>query len=99
MYLFKHLFILVFSEIVIMYTLMLFQTCMRFFILLNTKEDILINAGNQTVTMATIVFCPYYESQNISNMVTLHVILVMLHRGHKVEALQGDTHERERESE
>ncbi len=26
-----------------------FQTCMSFFLLLNTKEDILKNAGNQTV--------------------------------------------------
>ncbi len=49
--------------------------------------------------LVAIVFFPYYESQNISNMVTLHVILVMLHRGHKVEALQGDTHERERAKE
>jgi len=28
-------------------TLNLVQTCMSFFILLNTKEDILKNAGNQ----------------------------------------------------
>jgi len=30
-------------------TLKLFQTCMSFFLLLNTKEDILKNVGNQTV--------------------------------------------------
>jgi len=29
--------------------ILLFQTCMSFFVLLNTKEDILKNAGNQTV--------------------------------------------------
>lgn len=34
----------------------------------------------------------YYRS----NMVTLNVMLVMLHCGHKVETLQGDMHERER---
>ncbi len=28
---------------------MLFQTCINFFIVLNTKEDILKNMGNQTV--------------------------------------------------
>ncbi len=31
---------------------MLFQTCMRFFHLLNTKEDNLMNVGNQTVDVA-----------------------------------------------
>jgi len=31
------------------FTLKLFQTCMNFFLLLNTKEDILKNVGNQTV--------------------------------------------------
>jgi len=30
-------------------TVKLFQTCMNFFLLLNTKEDILNNVGNQTV--------------------------------------------------
>jgi len=30
-------------------TLKLFQTYMNFFLLLNTKEDILKNMGNQTV--------------------------------------------------
>ncbi len=29
-------------------TLMLFQTCMSFFLMLNIKEDILKNAGKQT---------------------------------------------------
>ncbi len=30
-------------------TLMSFQTCMSYFLMLNLKEDILKNAGNQTV--------------------------------------------------
>jgi len=30
-------------------TLLLFQTCMSFFVLSNTKEDILKNVGNQRV--------------------------------------------------
>jgi len=32
-----------------LFTLKLFQTCMDFFLLLNTKEDTLKNMGNQTV--------------------------------------------------
>jgi len=31
----------------------LFQTCMTFFLLLNTKEDTLKNMGNLTVDVAT----------------------------------------------
>ncbi len=34
---------------VIIYLHKLFQTCMSFFLLLSTKEDILKNVGNQTV--------------------------------------------------
>ncbi len=34
---------------VLLITLRLFQTCMSLFLLLSTKEDILKNAGNQTV--------------------------------------------------
>ncbi len=37
-------------------TLMSFQTCKRFFLLLNTKEDIL-NVGNQTVSVPIDVLC------------------------------------------
>ncbi len=32
-----------------LFTLHLFQTCMIFFLLFNTKEDILKNVGDQTV--------------------------------------------------
>jgi len=32
-----------------LFTVMLFQTCTSFFLLMNTKEDILKNIANQTV--------------------------------------------------
>ncbi len=35
----------------ILLTIMLFQTCKVFFLLLNTKEDILKNFSNQTVAI------------------------------------------------
>jgi len=39
---------------VLILTLKLFQTCMSFFLLLYTKEDILKNVGNQTAD--TLIF-------------------------------------------
>ncbi len=38
---------------------MLFQTCMSFFHMLNTKEEILKNGGNQAVNG------PHYKSQQL----------------------------------
>jgi len=37
-------------------TLILLQTCMSFFLLLKTKEDILKDVGNQTVNIVAIDF-------------------------------------------
>jgi len=33
-------------------TLMVFQTCIHYFLVLNTKEDILKNVGNQTFAVS-----------------------------------------------
>ncbi len=38
-----------YTSVVILLSSKLFQTCVTFFLLLSTKEDILKNVGNQTV--------------------------------------------------
>jgi len=41
-------------------TLKLFQTCVNFFLLLNTKDDILKNVSNQTVDGPSMVFLFFF---------------------------------------
>jgi len=58
--------------------LKLFQTCMCFFLLLNTKEDILKNVGNQTVDSShwrQLYLFSYYGSQWLQSTVWLPTCL------------------------
>jgi len=59
-------------------TLKLFQTCVNFFLLLNTKDDILKNVSNQTVDGPSMVFLffffrPWKSSGPIDCLVT-HIL-------------------------
>ncbi len=59
---------------------MLFQTCMKFYLRLSSKEDILKNVGNQTVSGShwlPLYFFLYYWSQWLPSTVQLHTFFKM----------------------
>ncbi len=45
---------------------MLFQTCMRFFLMLNIKGDMLKNAGNQTIHCISFPTMEFNGDQQLS---------------------------------
>ncbi len=55
-------------------THMSFQTCMDFFLLLNTKEDILKNVGNQTVDGSHSMFSILWMSMAAVNCLVTNIL-------------------------
>ncbi len=71
--------------------LMLFQTCMHFFLLLNTKEDIVKSTDNQTVLVPIVFFVHIMKGNGNQNCICQHSLKLFCvpYRSNRYEITRG----------